>query len=200
MLLNEKIYFCRKREGLSQEALAELLNVSRQAVSKWETGDALPETGKILLLAKAFHVTADWLLSEDEPEPSPPHEEVMPSPADPPRPHEPSRSWVDSVPGVLQTLIRRYGWLLGVRLAVAGALFAAFGVVIRLVSRTVISAPVSPFSGDFYGQLYGGFDSVTVSASNGFTVISGFVIFLGVVMLISGVVLAVLLKNDRHSD
>ena len=41
MKLNEKIYTCRKRAGLSQEALADRLGVSRQAVSKWETGDSL---------------------------------------------------------------------------------------------------------------------------------------------------------------
>ena len=43
MKLSEKILYCRKRAGLSQEALAERLGVSRQAVSKWETGEALPE-------------------------------------------------------------------------------------------------------------------------------------------------------------
>ncbi len=38
MKLNDKIYYCRKRSGLSQEELAERLGVSRQSVSKWETG------------------------------------------------------------------------------------------------------------------------------------------------------------------
>ena len=38
MKLNEKIYACRKKAGLSQEALAERIGVSRQAISKWETG------------------------------------------------------------------------------------------------------------------------------------------------------------------
>lgn len=38
MILNEKIFYCRRKAGLSQEALAEELGVSRQAVSKWETG------------------------------------------------------------------------------------------------------------------------------------------------------------------
>ena len=40
MKLNEKIYDCRRRAGLSQEALAERIGVSRQAISKWETGDS----------------------------------------------------------------------------------------------------------------------------------------------------------------
>ena len=41
MKLSEKIYFYRKKAGLSQDALAEAVGVSRQAVSKWETGDSL---------------------------------------------------------------------------------------------------------------------------------------------------------------
>lgn len=41
MKLNEKIYWCRKRAGLSQEALAERIGVSRQSISKWETGGSL---------------------------------------------------------------------------------------------------------------------------------------------------------------
>lgn len=40
MKLSEKIYYCRKKAGKSQEALAEELGVSRQAISKWETGEA----------------------------------------------------------------------------------------------------------------------------------------------------------------
>lgn len=67
MKFHEKIYYCRKKAGLSQEGLAEIIGVSRQAVSKWETADAVPELSKLPLLAKAFNVTADWLLSEDEP-------------------------------------------------------------------------------------------------------------------------------------
>ena len=64
MKLNEKIYWCRKRAGLSQESLAERIGVSRQSISKWETGEASPEISKLPLLASAFGVTADWLLSE----------------------------------------------------------------------------------------------------------------------------------------
>lgn len=67
MKFHEKIYYCRKKSGLSQEALAEKIGVSRQAVSKWETGEAVPEIGKLPLLSKTFGVTSDWLLSEEEP-------------------------------------------------------------------------------------------------------------------------------------
>ena len=68
MKLNEKILYCRKRLGLSQEALAERIGVSRQAVSKWETGDAEPEISKLRSLAQVFGVTTDWLLSDAEPD------------------------------------------------------------------------------------------------------------------------------------
>ncbi len=64
MKLNEKILACRRRAGLSQEALAERLEVSRQAVSRWECGEATPEPAKILQLARTFGVTADWLLDD----------------------------------------------------------------------------------------------------------------------------------------
>ena len=67
MTISEKILYCRKRCGLSQEALAEKIGVSRQAISKWETGEATPELSKLALLAKTFGVTADWLISEDDP-------------------------------------------------------------------------------------------------------------------------------------
>lgn len=66
MKLNERIICCRKKCGLSQEELGEKVGVSRQAVSKWETGDALPEVTKLKTLADVFGVTVDYLLNEDD--------------------------------------------------------------------------------------------------------------------------------------
>lgn len=71
MHLSEKIQLLRKQQGLSQEALAEQLGVSRQAVSRWETGSALPDAGNLLQLSRLFGVTADSLLSDDC-DPTPP--------------------------------------------------------------------------------------------------------------------------------
>lgn len=65
MTLHEKIYILRKKNGLSQEALAESLGVSRQSVSKWETGEATPEVNKLLSLSKLFGVTTDYLLNDE---------------------------------------------------------------------------------------------------------------------------------------
>lgn len=65
MKLSEKILKLRKQNGLSQEELAEKLNVSRQAISRWELGSALPDASNILQLSKLFSVTADYLLNDD---------------------------------------------------------------------------------------------------------------------------------------
>ena len=58
MTFGEKLTGLRKREGLSQEALAEQLGVSRQAVSRWEQGAALPDAAKLLPCAGLFSVDA----------------------------------------------------------------------------------------------------------------------------------------------
>lgn len=69
MTLAEKIMSLRKKNGWSQEELAEKLNVSRQSVSKWESGVSIPDISKILLMGEIFSVTTDYLLkdsAEDE--------------------------------------------------------------------------------------------------------------------------------------
>lgn len=65
MKLSEKILMLRKQKGMSQEELAEKLNVSRQAVSRWEGGSALPDATNVLQLSKLFEVSADYLLNDD---------------------------------------------------------------------------------------------------------------------------------------
>ena len=62
----EKILELRKAHGLTQEQLAEKLDVSRQSVSKWESGQAMPETDKLIALSDSFHVTIDYLLRPSE--------------------------------------------------------------------------------------------------------------------------------------
>jgi len=58
----EKLFTLRTQSGYSQETLAEKLNVSRQAVSKWETGPTLPETDKLIAISELFNVSIDSLL------------------------------------------------------------------------------------------------------------------------------------------
>lgn len=60
-----KIRQGRNKKQFTQEKLAELLDVSRQAVSEWERGNKYPESEKLVMLAKALDVSLDWLF-EDE--------------------------------------------------------------------------------------------------------------------------------------
>jgi len=228
MKLQEKILYCRKKAGLSQEALAEKIGVSRQAISKWETGEATPEVGKLLLLARAFGVTTDWLLSEEEPvQEAPPQPEPQPEPRVEARPEPvasaPDTSWLDSLPGVIARLVKRYGWLLGVREAIGGALLTFMGILMKAVTgsmNTVMNAAPfsSPFGGfsssitwtDEFGNVIDapisdaelgavlgsefGY-STSVSMTSPMDTMANFVIFLGVVMLVMGIAVAVWLKK-----
>ncbi len=65
MKIGEKIALCRKRAGLSQEELASRLELSRQAVSRWETSSAVPDIEKVVQLSKLFNVTTDYLLLDE---------------------------------------------------------------------------------------------------------------------------------------
>ena len=65
MKLSEKIVNLRKARNMSQEELAEQLDVSRQAVSRWEVGSAMPDASNILQISKLFGVSADYLLNDD---------------------------------------------------------------------------------------------------------------------------------------
>ncbi len=64
MTFSEKLFKLRKEKGLSQEALAEKLNTTRQAISKWENGQGFPETEKLLMLGNVFEVSIDYLLKD----------------------------------------------------------------------------------------------------------------------------------------
>ncbi len=79
MILADKITNLRKKAGWSQEELAEKLGVSRQVVSKWESAQSVPDLNKVLLLAKTFGVTTDYLLRDECEEPE---EEAQPEALD----------------------------------------------------------------------------------------------------------------------
>lgn len=65
MKLSEKIIRLRKSNGMTQEELASICNVSRQSISKWEADIALPETEKLLILGETFRVSMDLLLKDE---------------------------------------------------------------------------------------------------------------------------------------
>lgn len=65
MILSEKIIYLRKKSGWSQEELAEKLNISRQSVSKWESGASIPDIDKIIAMSGFFGVSTDYLLKDE---------------------------------------------------------------------------------------------------------------------------------------
>lgn len=209
MKLSEKILYCRKKAGLSQEALADIIGVSRQAISKWETDEAAPEISKLLLLAREFQVTTDWLLSEDEAEPEKaPAEEAKIYPQEP---VQQSGSWLDSVPGVIGKLFRRYGWLCGLYIAGSGFALTMMGILIRVMGQGI---PEEAFDmGNTWGAnsvWYDNAGNITANpfgtqasasaAANPFVTIGTFVLVLGIVIVIGGVCLAVYLKKRGNES
>ena len=206
MKLNEKIIYCRKKAGLSQLDLADKLGVSRQSVSKWETGESNPDVAKIPLLAREFGVSADWLLSEDEPtEPQTAAAAQSDSPLYP--------DWVEHLPSHLAKMVKQFGWLYGVRMAVSGAVITGIGCLARAAFRNMLS-PVPSFMGmggmsggliidgvpsgirlDGAGlsdSVYAGFSDAAGGTASLFT---GFIIAVGVVVTLAGIVLAVALRK-----
>lgn len=178
MKLNEKIFYCRRKAGLSQEALAENLGVSRQAVSKWETGDAVPEISKLLSLAKTFDVTTDWLLSEEEPEEENASTNYYQETASwgsnmadftaerdtttsAERFEKAADDWMDRVPGVLGKMVKKFGWLAGVYIAAVGAGFTALG----LIAKTMVNSMMTGFNNAANSMMgsFGGWGSSSVT-------------------------------------
>lgn len=65
MKLAEKLVYLRKKQGLSQLKLAEMMNVSRQAISRWETGIAVPSAENLKYLGNLYNVSLDYLFNDD---------------------------------------------------------------------------------------------------------------------------------------
>ncbi|MBQ4534781.1 MAG: helix-turn-helix transcriptional regulator, partial [Ruminococcus sp.] len=65
MIFADKLIDLRKKNGMSQEELAEKMNVSRQSVSKWEGAQSMPDLNKIVNISKIFGVTTDYLLNDE---------------------------------------------------------------------------------------------------------------------------------------
>ncbi len=69
MKLAEKLIYLRKEKGLSQLTLAGMMNVSRQAISRWETGVAVPSSENLIYLGNLYGVSLDYLFNDNEDEP-----------------------------------------------------------------------------------------------------------------------------------
>lgn len=202
MKLNEKIITCRKQKGYSQEDLANLLGVSRQSVSKWETGESMPDITKLASIAKVFDVTTDWLLSEDE---------VVKEEKNVNRKSYPD--WLDKLPKSILRMIQKFGWIAGVYLIGEGILFSAAGFLARFMFKTIILGDTKQMidqlivhhTGDHipYHHLesmilnpqYGIYNEVQITGWKIASTFTGFIIGIGVVTIIVGLVLAIVLKK-----
>lgn len=221
MKLNEKIAYYRRQEKLSQEELAARVGVSRQAVSKWELGEASPDIGKLLALAQAFGVTTDHLLNEEEePERSaPPMQEDTP-PAPPP-PASPQQGQFSNLPGFLGKMVRRWGWLAGIYLALQGAGVTLVGFIARWGFGSMFRASSQMMSGMGGLGMGGGWtfsgppemegavmDALGIAQTSPLSGVQSFflgfatvILVIGVVMIVGGLILAyVLWKQGRKGD
>ena len=113
MTFGEKLQALRQSAGMSQDALAERLDVSRQALSRWERDETMPETDKVVVLADIFGVTTDYLLR--------PQAAEQPSAEEHPPRSGPTQAQRDTI-SRLGYLVKTKGYLLGWVLIAWGAL------------------------------------------------------------------------------
>lgn len=124
MNLPEKLAFLRRAKGLCQQELANEMNVSRQAVSKWESGNVMPSLDNLIYLSKLYGVTIDSLIDDSQ--------DLPPEPAPPESPREEHPAF---------PFIRKYGWLTAfvLTLVVALILLACLLNLRRLMEDHVYS-------------------------------------------------------------
>ena len=95
MSLAEKMIELRKQNGLSQQDLADRLGVSRQAISRWETGAVQPTADSVRGLAQVLQVSTDYLLNDELDDPTPPRSpQPEPTPQEEPKPARKRRKWL----------------------------------------------------------------------------------------------------------
>ncbi len=174
MKLHEKIFNQRKLKGMSQEELAEKIGVSRQAVSKWETGEALPEITKLKALAEVFGVTTDFLLNEDEESYSDPNERK-------PDIFDRMVDKFDKLPDLLMPYLKKYAWVGGLLLIILGV----YRVISVLVSLFVF--------GSNFGNLGGAATSFALPAYVSY----GFSLLIGIALIVIGAIIIKKFKRKK---
>ena len=125
MTLGEKIQGLRKQHSMSQEQLSAELNISRQAISKWETGESIPDVDNIVQLSHIFGVTTDYILKSNEPLPPRKRVEAEAVTEDSAYPKAPKNH---PLPQLFATSQRTYKKM--------GTVTGAVGVVTLLISST----------------------------------------------------------------
>lgn len=94
MSFAKKMIELRKQQDLSQQDLADRLGVSRQAISRWETGAVQPLADSVRGLAQVFQVSTDYLLNDDLDDPTPLHPPQPAPPQEEPTPTRKHRKWL----------------------------------------------------------------------------------------------------------
>lgn len=188
MTLGERIAYYRKKAGYSQEGLAEQLNVSRQAISKWETGEATPDAERIIALAAVLGISTDTLLLGKE-EPERPYTE-----AETVRQPTPMPEWLDHLPRHIGRLFREKGYIAGYIVAAQGLGVLLVGLLARFGFGSILSMQKSAWSS--VGS-WGSIDGMgSMSAAFRFPLIFADIIcVLGGIVIIGGVALAIIWKR-----
>ena len=188
MTLGERIAYYRKKAGYSQEGLAEQLNVSRQAISKWETGEATPDAERIIALAAVLGISTDTLLlGKEEPESPYTEAETVRQPA-------PMPEWLDHLPRHIGRLFREKGYIAGYIVAAQGLGVLLVGLLARFGFGSILSMQKSAWSS--VGS-WGSIDGMgSMSAAFRFPLIFADIIcVLGGIVIIGGVALAIIWKR-----
>mgnify|MGYP004677453043 FL=1 len=188
MTLGERIAYYRKKAGYSQEGLAEQLNVSRQAISKWETGEATPDAERIIALAAVLGISTDTLLlGKEEPERPYTEAETVRQPA-------PMPEWLDHLPRHIGRLFREKGYIAGYIVAAQGLGVLLVGLLARFGFGSILSMQKSAWSS--VGS-WGSIDGMgSMSAAFRFPLIFADIIcVLGGIVIIGGVALAIIWKR-----
>ncbi len=171
MTLGERISTFRRRQGLSQEALAEKLGVSRQSVSKWERNESLPETDKLPLLAQALGISLDLLLNGEEAAPSP---SFQPFP-----PFQRGSLW-----SKITWLFQRWGWVGGLVLAGYGVIVLGIAILWRMMMGQMLPPEV-----------------IFTDGCNPFLpveLITGAIMVMGGILMVGGLASAIILYRRRR--
>lgn len=188
MTLGERIAYYRKKAGYSQEGLAERLGVSRQAISKWETGEATPDAERIIVLAAALGISTDTLLlGKEEPERPYTEAETVWQPA-------PTPEWLDHLPRHIGRLFREKGYIAGYIVAAQGLGILLVGLLARFGFGSILSMQNSAWSS--VGS-WGSIDGMgSMSAAFRFPIIFADILcILGGIVIIGGVALAIIWKK-----
>lgn len=188
MTLGERIAYYRKKAGYSQEGLAEQLNVSRQAISKWETGEATPDAERIIALAAVLGISTDTLLlGKEEPERPYTEAETVRQPA-------PMPEWLDHLPRHIGRLFREKGYIAGYIVAAQGLGVLLVGLLARFGFGSILSMQNSAWSS--VGS-WGSIDGMgSMSAAFRFPLIFADILcVLGGIIIIGGVALAIIWKR-----